>query len=182
MPPLFLPELVAGALPPLSVCAAIPPVLVPELVTAAFPPLTVCTEMPPALTPEFVAVALPPPVVVADRPPLLVPELIVVAFWFEPAAVFGLPVSVPELVQVMSVGVVVQANCAEAGELANSAIAESVAARHAVAVPVLRNTQSLDSAGRDTRLRTTISPAPSCCLFISGTTSFTAKLSPVRHN
>jgi hypothetical protein len=37
--------------------------------------------------------------------------------------------AVPELVQLMSLGVVVHMNCVEAGELANSAMAETVAAQ-----------------------------------------------------
>jgi hypothetical protein len=82
------------------------------------------------LVPELVTVALPPPVV-CEAKPLAVPELVVVAFWFAPAALLVKGVgAVPELVQVLSVTVVVQMNCAEAGELANSAMAETVAAQH----------------------------------------------------
>jgi hypothetical protein len=65
---------------------------------------------------------------------LAVPELVVVAFWFVPFAVLtNWDVVVPALLQATSVAVVVQTNCAEAGERARSAnaanaIADSVAA------------------------------------------------------
>ena len=73
--------------------------------------------------------ALPPPVVI-DVKPLAVPELVTVSFWFAPAATSVKVSAVPELVQVLSVAVAVQANCAAAGELAKSAMAETVAAQH----------------------------------------------------
>ncbi|MFY9836380.1 MAG: hypothetical protein WAK55_07890 [Xanthobacteraceae bacterium] len=65
--------------------------------------------------------ALPPPVVTAANP-TAVPELVVVAFWLVPDAILSSKVvAFPVLVQVLSVAVVVQANCADAGELATSA-------------------------------------------------------------
>jgi hypothetical protein len=60
------------------------PVLLPELVAVALPPFTVCAKKPPVLLPELVAVALPPPLV-SDVKPTAVPEFVVVAlalaFW-----------------------------------------------------------------------------------------------------
>jgi hypothetical protein len=72
------------------------------------------------LVPELVAVALPPPSV-NDAKPTAVPELVVVAFWLVPVALFSSTVvAFPVLVQVLSVAVTVQANCAAAGEFARS--------------------------------------------------------------
>jgi hypothetical protein len=132
----FEPELMTVASTP---SAVIRPLLLPELITVAVPPAMVRAAMAVLLVPELIAVALPPPVV-SETNTLAVPELVVVAFWFVPFAVLtNWDVTVPALLQLTSVAVVVQTNCAEAGERARSAnaanaIAESVAAsdrRHA---------------------------------------------------
>jgi hypothetical protein len=67
-------------------------------------------------------VALPPPFV-TDVKPIAVPEFVVVAlalaFWPACGVILGKKApAFSELVQVLSVAVVVQANCAAAGELA----------------------------------------------------------------
>jgi hypothetical protein len=60
--------------------------------------------------------------VVTAANPTAVPELVVVAFRLAPDAILSSKVvAFPVLVQVLSVAVVVQANCADAGELATSA-------------------------------------------------------------
>jgi hypothetical protein len=120
IPPVLLPELVPVGLPPPNVSTMSPPLLLPELVPVALPPATVSTTIEPLLLPELVLVALPPAVVSVVLPAVLVPELIVVAFWLVPVAVLLTPVAVPEWVQVLSVGVVVQTNWADAGEPASS--------------------------------------------------------------
>jgi len=84
----------------------------PELVALTLPPAKVCTWIDWPSLPELFAVALPPPVV-TDEKPLAVPELLTVSFWFGPPAVLVKgAAAVPEFVQVMSVEVVVQTNCA----------------------------------------------------------------------
>jgi hypothetical protein len=94
------------------------------------PPAIVTANAPPTFVPELPTTALPPPVV-CDSNALAVPEFVVVAFWFAPAAVLRKKAgAVPELVQVLSLGVVVHTNCADAGELADSASAENAAAQH----------------------------------------------------
>src|SRR6266568_6379236 len=108
-----------------------PPVMVtglntlfPELTTVALPKFVAAPT--PLLVPELVAVASPPiPFVTAITDSALVPELVVVAFWFAPSALLRRKGALPELVQLMSLGVVVHMNCAEAGELAKSAMAET---------------------------------------------------------
>src|SRR5690349_15538010 len=82
------------------------------------------------LVPELVTLALPPPMV-CEAKPLAVPGLVVVAFCVAPVALLVKGAgAVPEFVQVRSVAVVVQINCAEAGELAESASVASAAAQH----------------------------------------------------
>ncbi len=144
MPP-AIPELVAVALPRACATASTLPVLLPalpELFAVALPPLVVNAVISPLrLMPVLVVVALPPPSV-CDVNPLAVPELVVVAFWFAPAAsLVKAAAAVPEFVQLMSLGVIVQTNCAEAGEPTKNAIKsagkiamdEDVAARQNVA-------------------------------------------------
>src|ERR1700687_1176073 len=104
--------------------------MVPVLVAVALPPAAVVANAPPTFVPELFTVALPPPVV-SDSKALAVPLLVVVAFWLAPAAVLRKKGAVPELVQLMSLGVVVHMNCALAGELTNSGMAEIVAAQTA---------------------------------------------------
>lgn len=149
------------------------PVLLLELVTVALPPLMVTATIPFAtLLLELVAVAFPPPVV-CDAKPLAVPVLIVVAFWFVPAALLGkVAGAVPELVQVLSAAVIVHRNCADAGELADMVSNESAAAQPSggadakkVGFSNARRSECaaaantiLDSAERETRLRTTLAP------------------------
>jgi hypothetical protein len=118
--PVLFPEFVAAALPPPVVAASISPVLFPVLVAVALPPPSVTASIWPVLVPEFVPVALPPPVVAIAKP-TAVPELVVVAFWVPDTILSSKVVAFPVLVQVKSVAVVVQANCADAGELATSA-------------------------------------------------------------
>jgi hypothetical protein len=98
--------------------------------------------------PELVALALPPPFV-SDSKPLAVPELVVVAlalaFWPACGVVFVKgAAAVPELVQVRSVAAVVHANCAEAGEAANSAASATIAAPKAAAVTLSTRNKLLE--------------------------------------
>jgi hypothetical protein len=84
------------------------------------------------MAPELFRLAMPPPVVWPLTNPATLPELIVVEFWFAPFALLAKEVATfPEFVQVMSVGVVEQTNCADAGELASIA----AIATAAIAVP-----------------------------------------------
>jgi hypothetical protein len=185
-----VPELVAVALPPAFVCAMnAPPVLLPELVTVALPPAFVCAKKPPVLLPEFVEVALPPPFV-TDVKPTAVPEFVVVAlalaFWPACGAILGKKApAVPELVQVLSVAVIVQANCAEADE-AESANKASVAVEQSACVNAEAGATQrcasrahgrraraantiVKSAERELRLRTTAAlPRPQTKMRITG--------------
>jgi hypothetical protein len=76
--------------------------------------------------PEFVPVAFPPAAVSVATLPLTVPEFVVVAFWLAPVAVLLNDPDVPEFVQLTPADVVVQTNCALAGELASTATTRTV--------------------------------------------------------
>jgi hypothetical protein len=100
----------------------VPEKLVPLLSAVALPPPVVSAataSMAPTFVPVLVALATPPPLVV-DVKPAALPALVIVAFWLAPAAVLANTVAcVPVLVQVMSLAVVAQTNCAAAGPAAS---------------------------------------------------------------
>jgi hypothetical protein len=172
LPPVIVPELFALALPPATVTALKSPVSLPVLVAVALPPAVVAANAPPKFVPELVSAALPPPVV-SDSKALAVPLLVVVAlafrFWPACGALLRKKVGcVPELVQVLSVGVTVHMNCAEAGETDSSDTAAAQqkgvveanrAATQRRAWPANRRcpvgvNPTMDSVERELRLRT----------------------------
>jgi hypothetical protein len=177
MPPVLLPELltVTPLLAPIVV-VLMPPVLVPELVFVTVPPPVVTVLMPPLLVPEMVFVTLPPAVVTVLMPPVLVPELVFVTLRVPVTVLEPAPLG-PVFVQSILV-VVMQANCADAGELANSTMIGRVAAQQSAAGVNLNTsaprhakprgheprrlthtTISIGSSVRDPRLRM-MSPSP----------------------